>query len=229
MKRESKNSGSFVACGTGFKYYYDSDLKRLEVSHAKKCCPVLFLDLDKELSGDPALFVSTLDKTCQIRALTLTNNASLDLSDVFDDGKLTTMLYETSRLARCGFDLMHENFARFERYFSQDSKICDVRLGRVKTFEAGSSAYVARMETAHKNQVSVESHNLHDLMSKFSQKIIQDLITREFLARFDSLAHTLLKTSSSISMLSLILNNKFLPSGKLRQAREVDLEKFTAK
>ncbi len=218
-----------MAWGTGFKYHYDADLKKLEVSHAKKGSSALFLDFDKELSGDPELFVSTMDKTCQIRALTLTNNTSLDLSEIFDDGKLTPMLYETSRLARFGFDLMHENFTRFERYFCPDSNVCDVRLGRVKTFDAGSSAYMAKMETARHNKVSVESSTLHDLMSKFSQKIVQDLITREFLARFDSIAHALLKTSSNISLLSLILNNKFLPSDKLRQQDQLAMEKFTEK
>lgn len=227
MKRESENtSGSFRAWGTGFNYHYDADLKKFEVTHAKKCSPVLFLDFDNELSGDPDLFVSTLDKTCQLRALMLTNNTSLDLSEIFDDGRLTPMVYETARIARFGFDLMQGNFERFERYFCQGNN-CNVNVGRVRKFEAGSAFFAARFETTHSSSVATESSTLHGVMSNLSQKIIQELIPREFVYSFDGTAHTLLKTSSNISVLSLVLNTKFSPSCKLREAREKRPKRFT--
>lgn len=221
MKRKSDNScGSFSALGTGFKYEYDANSKRLDVFHAKTGSTLLFIDFDKTLSRDPALFVSTLDKSCQIRALTLSNNTSIDLSQTFDDHKLTPMLVETARLARFGFDLMHENFDRFERYFCQDSTIRDMKIQRIRKFDAGSAFYSAQLETRHSNKLVVESTTLHGVMSKLSQKIIQDLITREFVSHFDAFAHTLLKASSNVSILSLILNEKFLPVGRLRETRE---------
>jgi hypothetical protein len=215
-----KSCGSFTALGTGFKYEYDANLQKLDVSHAKTGSALLFIDFDKQLLRDPELFVSTLDKSCQIRALTLTNNTSVDLSEIFDDHKLTPMMVETARLARFGFDLMHDNFDRFERYFCQDSTIRNMRIKRVRKFDAGSAFYSAQLETRHSNQLVVESPTLHGVMSKLSQKIIQDLITREFVSHFDAFAHTLLKASSNVSILSLILNEKFLPAGRLREARE---------
>lgn len=227
MKRESENSsGSFRAWGTGFNYHYDAYLKKFEISHAKNDSPVLFLDFDKELSGDPELFVCTLDKACQLRALTLTNNTSLDLSEIFDDGRLTPMVYETARLARFGFDLMQNNFERFERYFCQGNH-CNVNVGRIRKFDAGSASFAAKFETTHNSRVAVECATLHGVMSKLSQKIIQDLIPREFVYRFDGVARSLLKTSSNISVLSLILNEKFSPSTKLREIREKRSKRFT--
>ena len=220
MKRKDENScDSFAAWGTGFKYEFDAHLRKLDVFHAKTGSALLFIDFDKELLRDPRLFVSTLDKSCQIRALTLSNNTSVDLSQTFDDGKLTPMMVETARLARLSFDLMHGNFERFERYFCQDSIIRSMKIDRIRKFDAGSAYYAANIQTRRNNRLAVESPTLHGIMTKLSRKIVQDLITREFVSHYDALAHNLLKMSSNISILSLILNEKFLPSRKLKEPR----------
>jgi hypothetical protein len=92
---------------------------------------------------------------------------------------------------------------------------------RVRRFDAGSAFYSAQLETQHSNRVVVESPTLHGVMSRLSQKIIQDLITREFVSHFDVFAHTLLSASSKVSTLSLILNDKFSPVRKLRDFTEI--------
>lgn len=221
MKHKTEKScGSFTAWGTGFNYEYDSNVKKLEIFHARTGSTLIYIDFDKQLSQDPAAFVAMLDKSCQIRALTLSNNTSIDLSETFEDQKLTPVLADTARLARYGFDLMHDNFDRFERYFCQDNTIQNMKIRRVRKYEAGSAFYSAQIETRQSNKVTVESPTLHGAMSKLSQKIVQDLIARELTSNFDVFAHTLLKTSSKVSILALILNEKFLPSCRLKEVHK---------
>jgi hypothetical protein len=217
LKRSgSKSCGSFTAWGTGFKYEYRSSLDKLDVLHDKTGSALIQIDLDKQLSSDPESFIKMLDKSCQVRALTLSNNTSIDLSETFEERRLMPMLAETARLARLSFDLMHENFEQFDRYFCQDTPFKNMKINRIRRFDAGYASYSAQLETKQNNKITVESETLHGVMSKLSQKIIQDLITREFVLRFDASANLLLSASSKISILSMILNDKFTPERKLK-------------
>ncbi len=167
--------------------------------------------------------MSILDKSFQIRALTLSNNTSIDLSQTFDDQKLAPpCLLDTARLARYSFDLMRDNFDRFERYFCEDNTLNNMQIRRVRKYEAGSAFYNIQLETLRKNKLIVESPTLHGVMSNLSQKIVQDLITKEFVSHFDAFTHTLLKTSSNVSILALILNEQFLPIRRVKESRHKD-------
>lgn len=124
---------------------------------------------------------------------------------------------ETVRLARYAFDLMQNNFDRFESYFCTDTSLKQMKIKKIGKSGASKSFYTARLETRHNSNVTVESPTLHNAMSILSQKIVQDLITREFVSRFDELAFSLLGTSSKVTILSMILNEKFYPEYKIKK------------
>lgn len=217
MKRSSiKSCGSFTTLGTGFKYEYHSGPQKLNVLHVGTGRTLIDIDLANGPHVNPESFIRTLDKSYQIRALTLSNNTSIDLSQTFEERRLMPVLTETAQLARLSFDLMHENFEQFDRYFCQDTPFKNMKINRLRRFDAGLASYSAQLETKHNNKLTVESQSLHGIMSKMSQKIIQELITKEFVLRFDASANMLLSASSKISILSMILNDKFMPERKLK-------------
>ncbi len=216
--RDTKPGGSFTAWGTGFNYDYDANLRKLEVHHAVTGKAIAYMDFDRHLSRDPVTFVSILDKSCQIKALSLSNNTSIDLSATFEDGKLTPMLEETSRLAHYAFDLMHRNYSRFQRHFCGDTLLKTLEIRKIRRSAPISRFFTARAETGHGNVALAESTQLYAAMSILSQRIVQDLITREFVSHYEKEAHSLLSASSKISSLSLILNERFHPYTRLKNA-----------
>jgi hypothetical protein len=209
------NFGSFTARGTGFLYEYESRLKSLNISRAGGLQSLLQLDFDGPLSTDPFRYVRLFEKTSQINALKFSNNATINIAETLDDTRLPAILQRISRVSLYAFDLETEKFDDFERNFVTDQELRRIEIKKVEG-HAGMPFYLANAETLRRNHVSVRSSTLHGAASYLSDKIIQDVIAKEFGYTVDSKMHKLLATATALSTLSFALNDRFEPAKKAK-------------
>ena len=211
---ETDRYGSFAALGIGFLYEYNATLKALQISRAGSCLPLVFLEFDGLASKDPIEFVRFFDKTTQIKALRFSNNTTVNLAETLDVSKLPAILKRIQNVTIYALQLKNERFTEF-----QTSMMLDHDLKRMEIVRAdgtgGTPFYLATLETQRRNVAASRSSTLHGLASYLSDRIIEDIIAKEFSYNADSWVHKLLNTASALSTLSYVLNDRFEPSRKM--------------
>ena len=219
--RETGSRGSFEAWGMGFSYQYNPEELVLDVRDSRKSKPLLYIDFDQPLSKNPFLYIETLEKTTQIKALMFSNNITNDLSEIFDDSRLVAILEEAARLGRYSFDLKQNKFYRFGHFFCEDLRLKRIQIKHISGIDPKDSFYVAKLKTEHDNVVSSRACTLHGVMKDLSDKTLRDLITAEFGHQFDGSAHNLLTVSSKLATISHILDERFVPLQKIKDTKPV--------
>ncbi len=213
--KEINNDGSFIAWGIGFHYKYDAKHRILDVTSARNSRPLTHIVLDDDLSESPFRFVLLLEKATQIQALMLSNNATIDLSENFEDERLIAIFISCMNLARFSYNLSRHDFQTFEKNFCEDMPLKSLRIQRIECRDPLQSFYSATLETETSKEMVKRAHSLGRLAIKISEGIIHDLISAEYGYRFKNTADALLSVSSKLSIISLIINDAFLPAQKL--------------
>jgi hypothetical protein len=211
--QETDTHGSFTALGTGFLYEYSGRLKTLYISHAGSFEPLLQLGLDGLPAQDAFEYVRLFEKTTQIEALKFSNNATTNIARTLDDTRLPPILQSVFRLSLYAFYLEREQFDAFAQAFLADHELKRIEIRKMEG-HASAPFYLANLETKRASFVSVRSSTLHGAMAYLSEKIMQDIISREFSYHVDSWVHKLLNTASVLSILSYVLNRRFDPARK---------------
>ncbi len=211
---ETDSLGSFAALGIGFLYEYNARLKALQVSRAGSCLPLVFLEFEGPLLKDPSQIVLLLDKTTQVQALKFSNNITVNLAETLDDSKLPAMLERAFDITIYANELRSGRFTDFQEQFIEDHGF---RRFEIRTTESGSGLpfYLGTAETQRRNTVSVRSSTVHGLALYLSDKIVEDIIAKEFAYSEDSGVQKLLNAASVLSTLSLVLNERFDPARKI--------------
>lgn len=222
MKHSGINSrGSFVAWGTGLEYEYDAQARVLGITDPARKKPLLHMDFDSMLSSDPLSYVRALDKTTKINALVFSNNSTVNLSAILEEPHLRTMIETSAALARCSYDLAHEQFERFEEYFCQNYLLSRLQLEKLTDRDQETRFYRAELETRNRNRVLCRSSNLYAVINKLSKKTARDLTTMEYGYRSQRSAQNLLVVSSNLSVISKILNKNFIPEHRIRHISRI--------
>ncbi len=211
---ETDRLGSFAALGIGFLYEYNAHLKALQISRAGSCLPLVFLEFEGLASREPTEFVRLFDKTTQINALKFSNNTTVNLAETLDDAKLPAILRRTFNVTFYAHDLKNEKFTNFQERFVNEHDLKRLDIVRADG-TAGTPFYLATVETQRRNMAAVRSSTLHGLASYLSDRIVEDIIAKEFSYNADSWVHKLLNTASVLSTLSYVLNDRFEPSRKM--------------
>lgn len=219
--KEINSDGSFLAWGVGFHYEYDANQHILEITTARDGKPLTYTGFDTESCANPFRFVLLLEKATQIQALMLSNNATIDLSENFEDERLVAIFISCMNLAQFAYDLSQYDFKRFEKCFCADTPIKLLNIEKIESSESVDQFFSAKLSTDTSQELSKRAKSLHHLMIGLSDSIISDLITAEYGFKFKNTADTLLSVSSKLSLISLILNEAFIPVRKLvpRRAR----------
>lgn len=221
---ETDRDGSFEACGIGLNYKYNANSRVLDIIDARGKKPLIYIDFDKALSKAPLRFVEFFEKTTQIRAIMLSNNQTTDLSETLDESRLCAILANVASTARYCYDLDRGKFKRFSKYFCQEYNVRSVEIATIG--KNPESAYLhARLMTMQSNVAEARAPNIWTLLSSLSEHVVQDLLTKEFGYNLQGGAHSLLRVSHKLSVVSCIMNDAFVPANKLverkQQAQEI--------
>lgn len=215
---KADKDGSFVAWGNGFRYNYEAGQNILSIAHLERQKVFTQLKFDRHLSRDPLAYVSTLDKTNEIKALMYSNNTTVNLADTMELDRMKAIIDITARISRYAYDLNGRDYDRFGGLFCADFSLKNLKIKQYNTRTAENLFLVARIQTMNNNSVCVRGCTAATLMAALSDRTLRDLITMEFGHRFDNSAQNLLNVSSKLSTLSRVLDENFIPSKRLKRA-----------
>lgn len=220
LRHRETTQGSFEAWGTGFRYNYNNKKRALTVFHRNSERLLAQFKLDRLLSKHPLAYVELLEKACQINALMVSNNATVNLADTMELRYISPIIHSVGDLSRHAFDLQSLSLKRFGEMFSEEFDLKSVKIKLFEPKDDTPAFFIARMQTHHENGFCVRSCSLPGLMAAMSDRTVRDLITMEFGHRFEGSAHNLLNASSKLSSLSLILDDDFVPKQKISYKNE---------
>ena len=210
------SQGSFTVWGAGFLYEYEANDKVLNIALPDEDKAIVKIKLDDVLANDPMVYVDTLDKANQIKALLYSNNTTVNLAETLDTHRVASLIKTTARISRCAYDLDHKNFERFASMFCKEFDLKGLKIKKYSgRNERSHNFYLGRMQTRTDNIICARSCSLAGLMTALSDKTMNDLISLEIGMHNDSAAHKLLSASSKMLTISHILNKNFIPQHKL--------------
>lgn len=213
--KETDQKGSFLAWGVGLNYSYAPDDKKLNILNAKLETPLLQIKSERLFAQSPLDFVRNTDKATQIYALMMSNNATNNLTDVFDDMRLVSILENSTKLARYCFDLKNRDFQRFSDSFCEDFNLKRIKIKKICHREPQNGFYVGKLKTHRNNSTRAMGATLHETLRRLSDKALNDLIAKEDLSVYRRTAHDLLGASSNLATLSRILDTRFSPHRRI--------------
>lgn len=213
--RETDAFGSFLAWGTGFYYEYDATSKTLEVTHAGTKKPIFFTELHDHRSRAPAWFVRTLEKATQVNALILSNNTTIDLAQTVEEQRLPPMVKTCMRMAEYAYNLEYNENEAFSARFCEHFSLKTLKIEKIRGFASSSWVYVGTLTTHSGNRISADGLTIHGLIRDLSQKIITELLPREFGYDLNRPAHRYLLAASKLASLGYLMDEHFEPVHKM--------------
>lgn len=219
MKYNKWSQDSFTARGTGFCYRYSSSNNCLGISDKREKCSFVSLKFDQDLSKDPFTYVRHLDKANKIKALSFSNNNTINLARTMTANKVSAILKGTARTSLYAHNLTNEDFRQFSKIFSTDTSIKDLRIRKISSKNKSDSFFAARMHTMKNRVVHARSCNLSKLMKSLSDTILHDIVILE--THNQAYAHNLLKISMTLNTLSYILDHSFVPENMLNTPQHI--------
>ncbi len=216
MRHKGTNaSGSFEAWGLGLFYHYDADAHILDIIHARRNKPLIYIDFDRSLSKAPIMYVELIEKSSQIRALMLSNNHTADISETLDENRLCGILPSIASMGRYCFDLQKKRYDRFAKYFVEENDLKRFSIEFINSQESGSQFFKTELETHKSNIATGRGTTLFQALTSLSDSIIHDLLTKECGYNMQGQAHALLRIASTLSAYSCTLNESFIPVHKI--------------
>lgn len=215
--REYGSCGSFTAWGVGLEYEYDAGFSALNIIHSRKNKPLMYVDCDERLAQEPLSFIAAMEKATQLNALVISNNKTIDLSEILEEQHLKTMLKAASYHAGYSCDLQRGAFNAFEERFCKAYCLHKICLNRSSAHIDRPRYYSAELKTNTQNSITSYGANLSSVIRSLSKKTVHDLVNTGFGHITDIEAQNLLAVSSNLSLISKILDKNFHPMHKIRQ------------
>lgn len=224
--QETNNNGSFTATGTAFLLEYEAITGCLTVSCARSLQPLHRLSFEGASCEDARSYVRFFEKTAQIMALKYSDNGSVNLEYVFPEAMLLPVIKNIIQISTYALCLHKPDFVSFEHRFLDDHphiRGFDVQTTRTP---GGAIFYACRLSTKKGRIAASRSSTLHAALSYLSDKIVQDILVREFTYNRDGGVHKLMGTAATLLSLSLILNERFEPKNKAKVKTTPIFSKF---
>lgn len=222
---EERTEASGRIWGIGLCYEYDYAYRQISIIHRQHYRPIKEITVSINEHDDLVRLIDLIEKTTQIQALMLSNNATCDISEVIGKNRMGSYLEHVIELARATLRL---DQGRYEDFATDLCATFDLNTLIIENLNKGYSSndfFKIRLQTKRKNEIKYEGFNLPHCLSALSQKIISDLLVLETSNNFQAEAHRLLKLSSDLSMLSLVLDEQFIPRRKVRATPQKQYEK----
>lgn len=222
--RETDAYGSFNAWGIGLSFEYNHDSQQLSIIHARRYKPILDIALDAQAAQNPREFVRFLEKATQIHALMLSNNTTVDVTEILGIRKLRSYIENTLATASMALLLDSGDYADFEEIFCDRYNLRTLKIAVNESWSADNRLFSANLETTKGNKAAGQAFYLYNALFSLSKSIVADLIVVELNNNFHSGAHTLLTASSKLSTLSFMLNPSYEPRRRINRKDEKPLQ-----
>jgi hypothetical protein len=217
--------GSFEAWGVGFHYKYDAPSNSLSVFKPENAWGMLDISLPRKIEENPMLFVQHLEKVSQIKSLILSNNETVRLCETIVPDKLSAIAKSVSRLALSSFDARPEKLARFAKAMQRQYLLQSVEMNYINARDVKNAFFTASITTKKGNRTDASAASISLLLRELSEKIVRDLMTREFGSAHQGSADRLLVLSSRLSIISRILDENYTPEKSIKPAQSSDHKK----
>ncbi len=214
--QETNPVGSFTAQGTGFLYEYNASTRTLRVFYADTLETAVEAALIEAQAGDAPDFVWLFERTAQIDALRFSNRETFDITDTLDRPRLSPILHRILRVAGYALALKNEQFLDFEKLFLADHDLKKIEFAKAVQ-RSGTDLYTAALQTSQDNKAIARSSTLSGTAAYLSDRILVDIIAKEYGHGVDPLLHGLLSVAATLTTLSLVINNRFDPTRKSRK------------
>lgn len=219
--KEAAPPGSFVAWGIGFAYCYEPKRNVLNISDARSKKPLFYVDCKNQpLAAGACDYAIFFEKATQINALILSNNSTVDLSELLDDRRLAAILEDSANLARYAYSLKQEDFKRFESDFCKNFTLKRLEIKKPKTLYPRDSSYFAKLKTLNNNVITSQKRSLHKILADLSERTLRDLIAVEFGYHFQHSTYDLLTVSSKLAIIGHILDERFIPAQRIKSGQK---------
>jgi hypothetical protein len=151
-----------------------------------------------------------------MKALIFSNDQTVRLAETIDDKMLVSILKGSARLSYYAHSLSKKDFPLFCQLFSNERGLKQMRIKKFRSSSDRNVFYAARIETMQDNAVCVRGCSLSGIMAALSEKTAHDLITMEFGQQYNHSTQRLLRTSSQLSAISMIMDHNFVPSKRIK-------------
>lgn len=224
--RETDAYGSFNAWGIGLSYEYDSHTQKLSIIHARRYKPILDIDMSLQAAEKPMDFIKFLDKATQIHALMLSNNRTIDVTEILGIRKLSSYIENTLVTATMALLLSLQEYANFEEIFCDRYNFRALKISCTKSWSPDNRLFNVELETFKGNKIAGQAFYLYSALFSLSKTTVSDLMIMEMNNNLhaNEQMHALLTASSKLSTLSLILNEGFEPRRRITRTPEKEIQ-----
>lgn len=212
---ETDIDSNISATGTGFRYYYDSTSQILEIADLKVRRKLVSFALSGYGIDNALLFITYLDKACQVKALMYSSHQTTSLPDIINHTKLASILESAAETAGFAHHLKLRHLDKFIAAFKSAFTMQDLIIQRIYADGPHREFFKAELETLSGNTAIGRSTTLNGALSRLAENIMRDLIAIEFGDHSKGSAHTLLRISSRLSLIARLLDDSFQPVHKL--------------
>lgn len=209
--QETDSSGSLDAYGAAFNYNYVAQTNALNIYRNENGCKTLNITLPAKIAENPLLFITHLEKATQIKALMLSNHATIRLCQTIVPDKLSAIAKSVSKLALNSYDLSMGNTDKFSKLIRRSYNLKHFDITKIEHESSPHPYYRAKIVSCRDNCVVVREDNLPDTLKNLSEKILSDLIALEFSSRTNICSEQLLRLSTRLNVMSKIVNENFSP------------------
>lgn len=214
--KETDEKGSFDAWGSGLKYVYESEKKRLRIlSTRNRKRPLLEIPFDHDGFDNPYAYVRDVNKATQIYAMMISNNETVNLEELLSDKRLTSILQSSVRIAKYSHYLKTEDFYLFAEHFCEHFGLRDLKIRRVQSRASKRDVYIGKLRTLRNRSTKAISGSLHQTIKDLSEKTVSELIAEEQWSVRQQDAYNLLSVSTNLATISHILDKRFSPHKRI--------------
>lgn len=208
--------GSFIARGIGLIYTYNADNHVMKLLRARQSDPVFATELNKSLAQEAFSYIAHIEKITKIKALRFSGNTTTNLAGTLENELLSGVLASSARLAHCAFNLQRHKFDDFCACFIKESGLQKLLIRRLDPLIGVQSGFFQAEAAAVRGPgITVKSSTVHGALQYLSERIVEDMVSREYAIQGNNLAGSLLSLSLRISTLSFVLNDRFDPAVRL--------------
>lgn len=205
--------GSLCAHGAGVFYEYKQNDSCLDITDTFHGDLLARLHFEPQDFADAKTYIWHLDRANKIRALSYSNNKTVNITETLDRRKVGAILKSTARNSFHAYNLHASDFTKFTSLFAEDNGLKCLKIKRFLSNDRLNTFYVGRIKTHSDNQISVRAGNIPKLMGALSDSLVRDLVTLEYGCK--SSAGGLLMASFRLKNLSRILDEDFVPENIL--------------
>ncbi len=205
--------GSFKAWGIGFQYEYDAENQILDITEARLNRPLIYIDVETKNVTKAKDFVDLFDTVTQLYALNLSNNCSLDLSELADHDRLNAMLKSISTTSIRAYYLSIYRYDKFNNHINDENTEQTLHINQIDVTESSAVQYTASYTNVHDGRTisKIQTNTLHHALSQLSSELSTSILVGQIIKQDADNMYRNVKLSTELSLLSAAINPNSSP------------------